>query len=129
MIGTLGPVIFYTSEQSMRTFTDFQRSEGGRWATHDRMLQKPASEFLGPELGTISFNIRFDVQYGMNPRKEMDKLLSMVRNGETYVLVIGGKGLGMKRWSLQKVVQKWEHVDNRGNLLVSNLSVSLEEYV
>ncbi len=129
MIGTFGPIVFFTSDTAIKTFDSLSRSEQGRWAKHDVIGKKPISEFLGPDLGKISFKMRFDAMYGMNPRKEMDNLLSMVRDGKCYPLIIGGKGLGVSKWSLQSVTQEWKYLDNRGNLLVGEVSVELEEYV
>lgn len=129
MIGTFGPIVFIASDDVIKTFNSFNRTEQGRWAKHDVIGRKPVSEFLGPDLGTISFRMRFDVSYGMNPRKEMDNLVTMVRDGKAYPLIIGGKGLGVSKWSLQSVSQDWKYFDNRGNLLIGEVTVSLEEYV
>lgn len=129
MIGTFGPVVFVASDEVLKTFDNFVRHEQGRWTKHDIIGKKPKPEFLGPDLGSISFTMRFDVAFGMNPRKEMDNLLSMVRDGKYYTLVIGGKGLGVNKWSLQSVTQNWRRVDNRGNILVGEVTVELEEYV
>lgn len=128
MIGTLGPVVFFVSEKANKTFKDFSKSDQGRWAKHDIIGRLPVPEFLGPDLGSISFKMRFDIAHGIHPRKEMDKLAQMVRDGRAYPLVIAGKGLGAGKWSLQRVSQDWKHVDNRGNVLVSEVSVELEEY-
>jgi phage protein U len=128
MIGTFGPIVFVASADLLNTFNSFSRKEQGRWAKHDVVLKKPVSEFLGPDLGTISFNMRFDVSYGMNPRKELDKLVTMAR-GEVHPLIIGGRALGFNKWSLQSVSENWTRIDNRGNVLVADISVELEEYV
>ncbi|GAV21617.1 phage tail protein [Carboxydothermus pertinax] len=129
MIGALGDVVFVVSDKTIRTFDDFERSAEGRWAKHDIHLAKPKLEFLGPELETISFSMRFDVSYGINPRKERDRLAKLARSGKAVPLVIGGKKLGDKLWVVKSVKEKWNNVDNRGNVLVSVIEVELEEYV
>jgi phage protein U len=113
----------------MRTFDDFSRESSDRWAEHETIKQKPPSEFLGPGLDTISFTMRFDVRFGMNPRVEMEKLLIMSRNGQVETLIIGGKGLGVYKWYITSLKQKWQIVDNRGNVLIGVLDVTLKEYV
>ncbi len=129
MIGVLGNVVFVASADTIRTFEDFSRSLAGRWAKHEIIGQKPKSEYIGPDLDTISFKMRFDVMYGMNPRKEMDALLELARSGKAVPLVIGGKGLGVNKWVVKSVDQEWVRVDNRGNVLVGIANVTLEEYV
>ncbi|USG68381.1 phage tail protein [Brevibacillus ruminantium] len=113
----------------MRTFQDFSRSASSRWATHGLLGRKPLSEFLGPELDEISFRMRFDVQQGMNPKQEMDRLLEMCRSGVAETLIIGGIALGMDQWIVKSVKQGWTLVDGAGRLLVGEADVTLEEYM
>lgn len=129
MIGAYGPVVFIASENTIRTFTNFTRNEKGRWAKHDVIMKKPILEFIGPDIGTISFNMRFDVSYGMKPKNEIDRLMWIVRRGEAHTLILGGVPIGFNKWTINSVDQNWEHFDNKGNLLVGEVTVSLEEYV
>ena len=129
MIGALGNVVFVASADTIRTFDNFSRSTASRWAKHERIGQKPKTEFIGPDLDTINFAMRFDVAYGINPRKEMEDLLDIARSGQAVPLVIGGKGLGVNLWIIKSVKQNWTRVDNRGNVLVGTAEVELEEYV
>ena len=71
----------------------------------------------------------FDVALGMNPRKEMDKLLEYSRTGKVMPLQIGGKALGTGKWKITGLVQEWTSVDGKGRLLRAKLQVTLEEYV
>lgn len=87
------------------------------------------SEFLGPDLDEITFRMRFDVQYGMNPKQEMDRLLDMSRTGKAETLIIGGVPLGMDKWTVRTVKQKWKTVDGRGQLLQAEVDVTLKEYM
>lgn len=121
--------MFVVSADMIRTFENFSRSTASRWAKHEIMGQKPKTEFVGPDLDTISFKMRFDVMYGINPRKEMEALLDLARSGKAVPLVIGGKGLGMNKWVVKSVDQEWVYVDNRGNVLVGVVNITLEEYI
>jgi phage protein U len=129
MIGSLGDVVFVVSAETMRTFDDFQRNTESRWGKHDIIGQKPKSEYLGPGLDTISFNVRLDASFGINPRKEMDALVELTRSGKAVPLIIGGKGLGINLWIIKSLSQKWTTVDNRGNVLIGSVDIELEEYV
>lgn len=129
MIGSFGDVIFQVSADKIRTFDNFIRSSADRWDKHNIINKKPMSEFIGPDLDEITFTMRFDAAYGVNPRREMEKLLEMGRSGQVETLIIGGKPLGVDKWKIKKLSQKWQTVDNLGNVIIGGLDVTLEEYV
>lgn len=129
MIGSLGPVVFIVSADVLRTFTDFTRSSSGRYAQHEILGKKPLTQFIGPGLDTVSFSMRFDARYGINPRKELDQLTDLDRKGKALPLIIGGKGIGVGLWVIKGLEQSWNQVDNRGNVLVATVNITLEEYV
>lgn len=129
LIGSLGDVNFVVdTTNKIRTFMDFNRTSSSRWASNEIVLQKPKSQFLGPGLDTITFKIQLNVRYGVNPRAEMEKLLAYERDGKVLLFIVGGKKLGVNKWRISGLTQDWKTIDNRGNLLISELSVSLEEY-
>ncbi|PAD73917.1 phage tail protein [Paenibacillus campinasensis] len=131
-LGALGDVVFISSFKmpiKVRTFQDFQRDSTSRWGSNEIHLQKPRSQFLGPGLDTITFTMILDAGLGMNPRKEMEKLLEYQRAGKVLLLQIGGKGLGRGKWKITNMNQSWDRVDREGNLIKAALSVTLEEYV
>ena len=131
-LGALGDVVFISSFKTpikVRTFRDFQRDSSARWGSNDIHMQKPRSQYLGPGLDTISFNMTLDARLGMNPRKEMEKLLGYQRDGKVMLLQIGGKALGQGKWKIMSLTQSWGDIDREGNLLKAELAVTLEEYV
>ncbi|MFW5433697.1 phage tail protein [Paenibacillus apiarius] len=128
-IGSLGPIVFVVSPKVIRTFNDFSRSSSGRWANHEVLGKKPLSQWIGSGLDTISFTIRFDARYGMQPRKELDRLVELERKGKAMPLIIGGKGVGVGLWKITSLEQTWLDIDARGNVLLATASISLEEYV
>lgn len=128
-IGSYGDIIFEVSAEKMRTISDLSRSASARWANHEIIGQKPKSEFLGPNLDTISFKMRFDIAFGVNPKAEMDKLLIMCRTGQAETLIIGGDVLGVDKWVIKSVTQNWLYFDGFGRCIVGGADVALEEYV
>lgn len=129
MLAVYGPVVFQVSKDLVNTFKNFSRKEDSRWAAHDRIQMKPALEFLGPGIGSVSFDMQLSAALGVNPRKELDKLVRMERNGEVHTFVIGNKPIGVQKWAMRGVSQNWEQLDNRGNVLKASISITLEEYV
>lgn len=129
MIGALGDILFKVSIQDVHTFQDFTRSSSGRWAHHEVHMQKPKSEFLGPDLDTITFKMQFEASLGRNPRLDMERLMKLTRNGKSFPLVIGGVAMGYYRWTVESVEQAYKNVDNRGRVLSGEATVTLKEYV
>lgn len=129
VIGTFGDVVFIASADQIRTFDDFSRSTAARWALHDIYQGHPKAEYLGPGQDTVSFSMRFDVRYGMNPRSEMTKLLIMCREGRAETLIIGGLPMGVNKWYVDAITQDWTYFDGAGRLLVGMANLTLKEYV
>lgn len=128
-IGSLGPVVFVVGPEAIRTFAELSRSSAGRWANHEILGKKPISQFIGPGLDTVSFTMRFDVRYRINPRKELSKLVDLERAGKAMSLIVGGEGLGVNKWKITSLEQSWEEIDGKGNLLKATATITLEEYV
>lgn len=127
-IGVLGDIVFIVSNVKVRTFNDFSRTNSDRWASNELIHKKPRSQFLGPGLDTFSLTVRVDARLGLNPRKEVDKLVRYSREGKVMKFSIGGKGLGVDRVKITNLVQNWEDIDNKGKLISATYSLTLEEY-
>lgn len=129
MIGYFGDIVFETSDKRILTFSDFQRNIASRWAKHNRLGKKPATEFLGPDLDTVSFVVNLNGGFGIKPKQEMDKWLIYARSGKAETLVIGTGALGVDKWIVQNVSQMWDVVWNNGKIYSGKVEVTLEEYV
>lgn len=129
MIGFFGDIVFETSDERLLTFNDFKRDSSSRWAKHDVIGAKPSSEFIGPDLDTISFTINLNYSHGVSPIEEMNRWLRKERRGEVNVLVIGGAYAGVDKWRISSVSQIWGVVTNRGKVLSGKVDIQLEEYV
>ncbi|GEA17734.1 phage tail protein [Moorella sp. E306M] len=130
MIGSLGPVVFETSSEKLRTFDNFKRSGSGRWARHEIMHQKPKREFLGPGDEQISFTVRFDVAFGVNPADEIFVLRFLRDQGIAVPLVLNGRPVSYESlWVIETINESWTKIDNRGRLLAAEVELTLSEYV
>ncbi len=135
MIGAIGDeklnniIVFSVSSDKVLTFDNFEQTSSIRTGKHEIHLQKPKTEFLGPDLDTITFTMRFDVALGINPMSEIEKLRLVQRSGSPVSLVIGGKSYGENLWAIKSFRREHRQVDNRGNVLVAEVSIELEEYI
>ncbi|WP_187445341.1 phage tail protein [Bacillus infantis] len=128
MIGFFGKLVFEVSDKKIKTFSNFKRDTAGRWNKHDTIGKLPASEFIGPDLDTISFDIKLSAAFGVKPYEEMEKWYLCARNGNAEMLVIGKKRQASGRWVVKQVSQAWDVVLNNGAVYSLNMTVSLEEY-
>lgn len=127
-IGAFAGVTFSVSDKTVKTFNNMKWQISGKYAEHDRHLKRDLLEFLGPELETISFEMRLSVFLGVTPLTEIIKLRSIVQTGKTNRLVIGGKVYGSYKWAMTEMSVNLERFDNKGNLLVAVVDVTMKEY-
>lgn len=127
-IGTFAGVTFSVSDKTVKTFNNMKWQVSGKYAEHDRHLKRDLLEFLGPELETISFEMRLSIFLGVTPLTEIIKLRSIIQTGKTDRLVIGGKVYGSYKWAMTEMSVNLERFDNKGNLLVAMVDVTMKEY-
>lgn len=128
-IGTLGDIPFHVSKNAVKTIEGLKWDTSSKFEVHDRHLKDDLLEFVGTEPGTMSFSVYISVFLGVNPMQEIVKLLNAERKGLTMPLVIGEKAYGRYRWVITKTSKSLERFDNKGNLLVAKVDISLTEYV
>jgi phage protein U len=126
VIGSLGDVVFTASSELVRTFADLAHKTAGRWTAHEVIGQKPAQEFGGAALRTLSLSIRLDVDLGVDPETEAAALRTSVETGEVLALLLDGEPRG--DWVCKELGETWRHVDANGRARVIDLSLALEEY-
>lgn len=129
MIGVWGDLTFEVSADLIRTFDNFKRIESARWSKHDIHSKKTKPELVGIGQGTVSFTMKFSASFGVNPMREVDKLVVANRSGEAHTLIIGSKRFGQFKYYISSLDIGMNYFDNRGNLLSVDVNISMEEYV
>lgn len=123
-------MVFETSSERIKTFSEFKRSGSGRWGKHEIMLQKPTKEFIGPGDEQISFTVRFDVTFGVNPADEIYVLRFIRDQGIAVPLILNGRPVSYESlWVIETINESWTKIDNRGRLLAAEVELTLSEYV
>ena len=128
LIGSWGDFTFEVSRESVKTFTGLKWDSSVKYATHDRHLKEPLLEFTVKDVESMSFSMLFTIFLGVNPIKEIAKLLQAMRRGEVHRLVIGPKAYGTSKWVITKVSSSLDKYDSKGNLLSSKVSVTMKSY-
>jgi phage protein U len=129
VIGAYGNKIFETSDRRVLTFSGFSYSSSGRYAMHEIIGAKPKPEFLGPNLGEITFEIKLRADMGLNVSKELEDWRGMVEKGVAERLIIGQKKIGRGLWTVNACSEAWSVITNKGGILSASLNISLQEYV
>ena len=128
VIGTWGDITFAVSRNQIKTFDGLKWDSGAKYSTHDRHLKEPLLEFTGTDVESMTFTMFFSAFLGVNPIAEFSKMLKAMRRGEVHRLVIGPKAYGTNKWVITKLSNSLNRYDNRGNLLVAKVSVTMKSY-
>ena len=67
MIGMFAGIGFTVSEGQVQTFAEMSRETSARWSAHEVIGAKPKQEFLGPDLGGVSFTMHLAAWRGSEP--------------------------------------------------------------
>ena len=126
-IGTLGDIVFKVSQNTVRTFEDLQIESKANYAKHTRHNKKPLLEFQYNDTDTASFSMYLSAYLGVNPMAMQNKIDKYMSKGKILTLVIGGKKYGTK-WVIKGHSKGYKRYDNKGNLLIAESKISLEEY-
>lgn len=127
-VGYMGEIVFAVAESYLLTPTNFARESEARWAEHDLLLRKPVSQFGGPGLEKLSFDIILDADYGIDPAKQLKNLRRMRDTGAVFPLVIGGKPVTQNYWRLNSIKEGNCYWTASGQLQLCTASLSLTEY-
>lgn len=120
--------MFEVSINKVHTFEGFVRSGSGRWVVHDIINQKPLAEFLGPGQEEISFSIRLDINMGVSPEVELQRLREIRDTGKVSELIIGGKLVTKNLWLLESMSEQQKVFSGAGKLVVASVNLTLKEY-
>lgn len=128
-IGCLGDIVFSVSSNMVKTIDKVQWSGSARYSKHQRHLKDALTEFTGLDPDTISFEMVLSLYLGVDPMTELGKIWTYERNGTALPLVIGEKGYGKYRWTIESHKIKMQTHDKSGNLTGATVSISLLEYM
>ncbi|MCC8056440.1 phage tail protein [Cloacibacillus sp.] len=128
-VGTFGDVVFEASVETVRTFSELQRTTAARWGVHSVLGAKPIAEFVGPETDEVSLPVRLNVLFlgGATVEDEIKKLRDIVLQGKVGVLTIGEDIFG--KYYLESLSETRKYFGKRGETLFAELTLSLKEYV
>lgn len=129
-IGNFGKlIVFETSDSKVLNFNNFQKTVSANWGKHERIGKKPQSEFLNPQLQSITFTIVLNAQHGVRPRRTLESIENAIESGRVESLVIGAARVGKNKWKITQMSETWDTILSHGELMKASLNLTLEEYL
>lgn len=128
-IGSLGSIVFEVSSRKVRTFRDLKRTHKARFATHNLIGNKPMLEYIGPDVAEITFTMQLSASLGINPTAEADRVRNLCESGEAMYFVLCNQTVGQYPWVVEGVGESVDTIDNNGRVIMTQIDVTLKEYV
>jgi len=128
-IASFASKVFEVSGDKVSTFDDLQFCSALDTEKQENPGTKPKTYIKGPDLSTLSLKISVSVDKGQVPRSEIESWIALKDAGKPYPFIIAGTPFGAAQWLLKEVQASDFKVDNAGNILESNISLSFEEHV
>ena len=129
MIGNLGDIVFEVSSNKARTLDELERTASARLASHDVIGGKPYTEFIGPGVETITFEMFLSISLGIAPEEEIQDLRKLRDTGEAVPFVLDGVPQGDGLWVVESLSESWIRQDSRGRPSIIVAGVTLREYL
>lgn len=111
------------------TFENFKRELSANTENESVLGKKPKTEFLNPDLVSITFDVYFSAECGINVRKQLDNLRKCIENGCVDYLVVGGEKVGKNKFIIKSASEAWNTILSHGELVEATVSLTMEEYV
>ncbi len=127
-IGTYDGLVFQASSKKTALPDNISAEWSGRWSSVETPGNVPQSEFLGPGIGRLSFDMTFRADMGIKPENQLRMIRQMVEDGNVSKLYMGGKPVGKLPWAIKSVSEKWNVITSNGKIYAATVSVELEEY-
>ncbi len=129
MIGYFSDISFEVSDERIYTFSGFKLEASARYSAHELIGVKPKTEYVAPNLQTITLTINLNGNFGVTPKDEMQTWIYLAEAGEADYLVVGEEVLGDDLWIVKSVSEAWDTFFNQGELFSGKIDVTFEEYI
>jgi phage protein U len=130
LVGMFGAVMFTTGSYRTQTFFDLRRHYSSRYALHEVHLQKPVTEYTGPGLVEVEFNMNLSTRWGLNPHLMLSQLQRYHSRAEAAALFVGGQffGSGLSLFVCTELDEQHKFFSRNGFLIGAEVAVKLKEY-
>lgn len=127
MIASFGKVTFKVTDKEIKIFNDLSISKSARFATHERVNNKPLLQFMGLNAESITFTMQLIENVTGSILKDLKELNKMLSSGIPYAFFLGTKKKG--NFVLESISENYNIINNLGHIEMVTLNLSLKEYV
>lgn len=96
-------------------------------AEHEVVGGKARLERTGCNLAEVALRMKFTVEMGLDPAKELSRLESLMDEGSVHPLLLENRNLG--RFTLAEIREVITRTDGKGRILATEVEVKLKEYI
>lgn len=123
--GSLGALIFETSQTSLLTWRGHELRRHARFAEHAVAGGYPLLEFLGP--GVVESRLEIQLLRGFcDVEGSLEDLADLLESGAPAALILGSRSLG--DFVLHDLREQSSRLDQGGNLVSAAVTLTLKEY-
>lgn len=121
---------FQVTDLKKYTIQDFSISGGGLKVDNQEMIRsKPSTYVKGIDLQAVSLTIPLKVEYGINPRKEIDEWEAIKQKAVPAYFILGTKPVTGNKMLLINSNPEDIVMDGSGNILKASLKLEFQEYI
>lgn len=128
-IAVFASKVFDVSSDRIYTFGEFKYTGTLETEKQDADRTKPSTYNKGPGLSSITIKLPLDAAHGVNPRRELDEWEAIKDKGVAYPFILGQRPMGQNKYLLVSVQADEAIIDNKGNILLAELTLKFDEYV
>lgn len=130
-LGGFGEVVFTVNPLQTMTFDNATHQMGVEWAQHKIIGEKPKLEPTYLKAEEVSLDIKLSATFGINPKKEVEKLKEYMYENISCDLILGSG----RNWTnvlgefvIESLSVKYKHVTPLGFIDEMEVSVKFLEY-
>ena len=123
-IGSYGDVTFSVSADVMESFRNLKITESANYSQHKPHGAMAVPEFTGFNAPQVTFEMTLSAFFGVNPRKEYEKLREMMLAKKGYPLALGTELYG-DLWLLTNLTRAFEYLYKDGTPVQFKVTVTL----
>lgn len=128
VIASFGGLVFLVNPQKIFPLQNLKQEISGEWGTHDVIGKKARSEFLGPGIRQMTFDVTIDAMLGFKPHSVIKKMNKMVEEGKVSNFMLGTHKIGKGKWKMEKVSEDFSLIYSEGQLVRAKGNITLSEY-
>jgi phage protein U len=126
-LGSFGDLVFETSSERILTIPGLSRNVSSNIETHQIPGRQAIVEWISPGEDTVSFEMLFSRQLGVDPKAECERLIGYCKKGLRFPLIVGGAAFGEPgdKWIITEIGEERTLLDGAGKTAQAVVYVTL----